>query len=254
MSWIRDHKHYWVYPVMNEILIKSKYSEMGYPDLTYEEAIQLKPVNSEIARDMQARIDELNRFQSKDSLNYPTVIRDTIKSVEAELVRKKYTRLILTGRDTWAFVVLCERRNIPYVYIPSLSRAVARSGVLGGLLLKHNITSNDLLLDTGWIGSIQKHISIVMGYEQPFLMMSQVDQQPKKWGIKVKGEKLVRFPNQVFPNRAKAREEAIDVEHLPKYLRTGRVNEQGKIVQDVECLEEFMKCFLMTEMLWSGTR
>ena len=53
------------------------------------------------------------------------VLRETLDSSRAALRDEGCDRLFLGGRDVWMLAVLCERRHIPYLFVPELSRPVA---------------------------------------------------------------------------------------------------------------------------------
>lgn len=171
--------------------------------------------------------------------------------------------LLLAGRDVWAFKVLAERHRVRAIYIPVISRSVANNErVLRKVLKDHGVTGNELLVDTGFMGSIPRAISGVLGKELEFSMISQnpLFRVPRR----VTGTTIDRLPNQVFPNMKGSRALALWLEYLPKYFRTGRVQSpvnpdartvdvrNGEAVQNLSSPKEIVAAAVLTSCIWHG--
>ena len=174
------------------------------------------------------------------------VLNTTLDSAMAALKHEGCDRLFLGGRDVWAFAVMCERRRIPYMYVPELSRYVsARPEVRPFLEARGFRGDRELFLDTGYAGSIPRNLAAHFpGTKFKFRLMSQTEQfvhkvkeaqlvdcdpsEGKNRKLDVKKERWKRFPNQLFPNRKTARDEAMFQEYVAKYQKSGTFSEAMK--------------------------
>ncbi len=164
------------------------------------------------------------------------IVVDTVDSALAALRTEGCSKLFLGGRDVWTFAVCCARRRIPFLFIPELSRYVTSKLQIRQFLESRGFRGDELFLDTGFAGSIPRNLQRHWpGFNFRFRLMSQsdvavvhqeaglVDCDPAKENKPRKAvvERWRRRPQQLFPNRAKAREEALETEYLAKYWKTG---------------------------------
>jgi len=174
------------------------------------------------------------------------VLNTTLDSAMAAMRHEGCDRLFLGGRDVWAFAVMCERRRIPYMYVPELSRYVSGRPEVKPFLEERGFRGErELFLDTGYAGSIPRNLAAHFpGSKFKFRLMSQTEQftyhPPQEGGIfdsatpphrvhrEGKKERWKRFPNQLFPNRKTARDEAMFQEYVAKYQKSGTFSEPMK--------------------------
>jgi len=188
-------------------------------------------------------------------------IRNSFRSV-ASICRKLNRTLLLPGRDVWVYEVLAKKSNLPSIFIPSISRAVANSDLLDVVLEENNVTGKEIMLDTGFVGSIPKAIGKTLGKPVDFLLLSQdrfggfhdkpswvntvatspystLSHTTSGAGASVfpwemfkpialhNGPQVIpqkNTPNQVFPQMAQSRSLALWLEYLPKYWNSGRTH------------------------------
>jgi hypothetical protein len=194
------------------------------------------------------------------------ILRKTILSAERVRKERGLASILLPGRDVWPLEVMAAKRGIPTIYIPELSRLVCyHTNALSGLLRHYGVNGSELIVDTGFVGSIVQAVGEVLGQPLQFYLMSQSPRPSlpswtslPSWMLETKKTKTTtvstgqdflpplqtfpdpppdaigdegslikrgrqtfnanRRPNQVFPNRRKARTEAIDTEYLPKLI------------------------------------
>lgn len=223
MSWLRDHFFGFVFPAF--LAAEKRTTELGEPfdvktsphapEKLAPELRKLWTLCKEHGVEWSEDIREVNlwsgtsKYRTTAQLHHG-LLRNTLDSACVAMRNEGCNRLLLGGRDVWAFAVLCERRRIPYIFIPELSRAVSDDLASKTLLLDRGFTGQELFLDTGFAGSIPRNLARHFRSEFKFRLMSQSGFRKD-------------LPNQLFPNRQKAREEALETEYLAKYWRTGSV-------------------------------
>jgi len=291
MSWLRDHFHNFVFPAF--MAAEKRSDEIGEPfdvrpsphapERLPTELKKLWTLCKEHNVPWAYDVREVNihggtsHFRETAKIHHK-ILRATLDSAVVALRDEKCDRLLLGGRDTWTFAVLCEKRRIPYLFVPELSRAVADRPEIKDFLASRGFTGRELFLDTGFAGSIPKCLANHYGrIPFAFRLMSQSDQLSVKSSIMTdldpmlgKGhrkiqERIKRKPNQLFPNRQNARSEAVETEYLAKYWRTGTFWNKGKIPGDpefeigkVEIVQYFadkrsiQRAALLTSQLWRG--
>jgi len=249
MSWLRDHFHNFVFPAF--VAAGQRTDKLGEPfdvrpskhapERLPTELKKLWTLCQEHKVPWAYDVREINYFggSSKHRENariHHRILNNTIDSAMAALRHEGCDRLFLGGRDVWTFAVLCERRRIPYMFVPELSRNVAHSPLVKPFLESRGFTGKELFLDTGFAGSIPKSLANHFeGIQFRFRLMSQSDQflevktkiidgDPNKGELPHRTlERWRRRPNQLFPNRAKARDEALETEYLAKYWKAGAI-------------------------------
>jgi len=63
----------------------------------------------------------------------------------------------------------------------------------------------------------------------------------------------IRRPNQLFPQRKKARNEALDTEYLPKYFKSGLIKD-GEVKQFLSEPQEIVLAAILTSDIWRGVK
>ena len=253
MSWLRNHFNFFVYPAF--MAAEKKSTEIGEPfhvevskhapERLPTELKKLWTLCQEHEVKWTYDVREINhnsgssKFRETARIHHG-ILRDTLDSAMASLRHERCERLFLGGRDVWTFVVLCEKRRIPYMFVPELSRSVVGMPQIKPFLLERGFTGRELFLDTGFAGSIPKNLmNHFPGSTFKFRLMSQseqyidvheskgltnmVDCDPLTSGGKMRQgvDRVRRRPNQLFPNRKTARNEALETEYLAKYWKTG---------------------------------
>jgi len=310
MSWLRDHFHHFVFPAFvcaRSLQNASKQDIQKYFPVVLPEVPADKWINlpTEL-RKLNALAESMPKsqplvgpnifgsslysgFESWSPNNRGKLHFDIIKNalLSAESTRKALgcTKLLLAGRDVWAFEIMARKREIHSLYIPEISRKVVSDPFALRILLKeYGFTGNELLVDTGFMGSIPRGINVAMGTNLKFILMSQNpvstsfihknnEQQHSGYtpdgkkvtyvtnSVSYKGqfpqtkedERIVNRPNQIFPNRANARGEALETEYLPKYFASGTVRED-KVIQYLASAEEIVAAAFMTSNIWRGAK
>ena len=145
---------------------------------------------------------------------------------------------------------------------------------------EYKFTGNELLVDTGFAGSIPKNINANLGCNLKFILLSQdkissfmgphnIDEGHIQIGKPVTSHKedlrAIERPNQVFPNRANVRGEALEIEYLPKYWASGTIdysNYEGNegfseppiVIQYLARSEEIIAAAFLTSNIWRGVK
>jgi hypothetical protein len=197
-------------------------------------------------------VREINRFGGNSKYRekarvHNRILNDELATARTALRDEKCTRLFLGGRDTWPMAILCAKHHIPFRFVPELSRPVSqRPQACKSFLERIGYQGDELFLDTGFAGSIPKAIQRYFPeYKLRFRLISQteiveeqthlVDVDPGPIGGPFKGvprKEITRYrrrPNQLLPNRVKAREEALETEYLAKYWRSGTYEPVGEL-------------------------
>jgi len=120
--------------------------------------------------------------------------------------------LVLPGRDTWLFYVWAQKIGKTDVFFdPLISRAVAQapSDVLEYILKSIPRKRKGIVVDTGFFGSVTEPILKQLGPNYSTRMLSS-NNQPV-----------------VFPRMGNSRKIALEFEYVPKYQKTGML-EEGK--------------------------
>lgn len=159
----------------------------------------------------------------------------------------------MAGRDVWVFKVLAEKSRVPAIYIPEISRVVSyKTNLLRALLIRRGVTGREFLVDTGFMGSIPRAISVALETALDYTMLSQ---NPKaKLSRTVNKENILALPNQVFPNMRGSRSFALWMEYLPKYFLSGKIKQypEDRIGQELSDDREIIRCAVMTSCIWHG--
>lgn len=112
------------------------------------------------------------------------ILRKTLLSVERVRRERGLSRLLLPGRDVWPLKVMATKRDIPATYIPEMSRNVCyHPGALKRLLVEHGVDGSELVVDTGFAGSIVRAMGKVLGRPFQFCLMSQHPRSIKAPGV-----------------------------------------------------------------------
>jgi hypothetical protein len=227
MSWIRDHFHRFVFPAM--MVAGRDTKDIGPPMDVVPSASAPQNWPTELRKDVPWSSDVKegglgsSAYRQSAKIHH-TILRNTLSSAVVAMKEEKCSKLLFAGRDVWVLAVLAERKGIPYIFIPEISRRVAGyQASLLKLLEERGVTGDELLIDTGFAGSIPRAMSYAMGKHMTFRLMSQSEIM---WAPCKLGTKRVRkdfVPQQLFPNRKAARSEALETEYLAKYWKTGTV-------------------------------
>lgn len=249
MSWLRDHFHHFVFPAFMAAekrtdQIGEPFDVKASPHAPERLPTELKKLwtlcqEHEVKWTYDVREINYNSGSSKfreTARIHDRLLRDTLDSAMSALRHERCERLFFGGRDVWTFAVLCEKRHIPYMFTPELSRTVAGDPLVKPFLEQRGFTGRELHLDTGFAGSVPKCLARHFNKPFKFRLMSQSEQfdhqdaglydtDPKNGGPPrvMKKERWRRRPNQLFPNRKNARDEALETEYLAKYWRSGTV-------------------------------
>jgi hypothetical protein len=246
--WLRGHFHEFVFPAF--VAAEKRTTEIGKPfhvkaspqapENLPSELKKLWTLCMEMDIGWEFNVREIAQYGGHSKYResariHHSVIVNTLDSALAAIRDEGCTKLFLGGRDVWAFAVCCARRRIPFLFIPELSRYVTGKPQIRTFLESRGFTGEELFLDTGFAGSIprnlQKHWPDL---DFRFRLMSQsnivmhqeaglVDTDPVKESKprRIVHERWRSRPQQLFPNRKKAREEALETEYLAKYWKTG---------------------------------
>ncbi len=158
-------------------------------------------------------------------------LKTCVKSIRTRL-KGSERQVVLLGRDVWMVSVLCHKHGIPHVYDPRISRGVAGSELMKGILPEYNLRKGDILFDTGFAGSIHKAVTNHSGMELENVMISAHSKD-----------------NQLFPNSGIARNYALFFEYLPKYFESGTTKD-GEVVQYMADFTEFVEAAMGTIWAW----
>ena len=252
--WLREHFHTFVFPAF--MAAEKKSTEIGSPfnvkispQAPEELPTELRKLWT-LCMDMKVPweydVREVNSHSGSSKYResariHNRILNDTLKSAQSTLRHEGCSRLFLGGRDVWTYAVLCSRIRIPYMFVPELSRTVSSRAACKPFLESCGFTGDELFLDTGFAGSIPRNLQKFWpGQKFKFRLMSQDDVQVveeyspkselidcdpfvenKTRKVVTKPSKYRRRPNQIFPNRAKARSEALETEYLAKYWKSG---------------------------------
>lgn len=277
MSWLRDHFHDFVFPAFvastpGEIVSTEK---IGAPFDVKASASAPEHFPTELKK-LWTLCKEYNvtwsdspkefggfgtSFARKSSKIHGTILRNTLQSAVVSMKAEKCSKLLLAGRDVWILAVIAEKRSVPYEFIPQISRmACADKNILSKFLKERGIVGDELLVDTGFMGSIAVAISAALELPMKFRLMSQnakiyswsyASTAPGDMPVEVMKDKRIIFPNMLFPNRKKARSEALETEYLAKYWRTGTIRD-GRIVQALSLREDIQRAARLTSNVWRG--
>lgn len=295
MSWLRDQFHTFIFPAF--LASEKKSSEIGppvdvkaspsAPDKLPTELRKLWTLCQDFKVEWSYDVRELNSWGGSSKYResariHHSILRATLDSAMCSMRAEGCNKLFLGGRDVWTFAVMCERRKIPYMFIPELSRHVTSKAEVRPFLESRGFTGHELFLDTGFAGSIPRNLAKWFeGIQFKFRLMSQHDKAPfhlkaasepvgflvdgdvskgePTKGIPVSdevfGQKLtnqMKRPNQLFPNRKKARDEALETEYLAKFWKTGTFDNENKVVQYFSDKKSIQRAALLTSMLWRG--
>jgi len=296
-NWLRDHFYQFVYPAIclaKQCMDKSNSNyNYGYGYQEYsadpKDVSDFFPVRIPIEeyesckwwntfppelRKLRALCDQLNigwstlTYNRRDRGNlHFDVLRETLLAAERKRQVMGCDRLFLAGRDVWALEVMARKRDIKTLFLPEISRNVVNHHdreAVKVFLTKAGFTGKELLVDTGFMGSIPLAINEIIGCKLEFLLMSQRDRNfpnLQNESLEVIGRKpendqdrnCFRRPNQLFPQRKKARNEALETEYLPKYFRSGLILD-GKVKQFLSEPQEIVLAAILTSDIWRGVK
>jgi hypothetical protein len=187
--------------------------------------------------DSQNRVRELGKhypgFTGADVLH--SFLCSTTRAIKAHL-RHKDSRVIYPGRDVWALEVMSQRRGVPSVYDPRISREIKSHGpAYKEIIDAWGIPDwgKALAFDSGYAGTVPRAIGRVAGvHEINIVMLSAVDTHL-----------------QVFPGHTGSRAKALALEYLAKYRKRCLVKDKTP-TQPLADLEEFIKAALLTIWIW----
>lgn len=177
-------------------------------------------------------------------------INDAVTSLKSIMKDLGFKKIFFPGRDTWLYAVCCERRQIPYEYDPSISRASVCSHLFGDYIKSKNLTES-LIFDTGFMGTIPRAISDHLGRRIPFTMHSSFK------GVKSYHEKI---SSQIHPRRTGSRGVALDIERSHKYFESCHgyfTHEDGKIIPQqflVDDESRIMRTAIQTSIIYRDIR
>jgi hypothetical protein len=266
-SWLRTHFHEFVYPAFMAAEKKSTEIEEPFhvqvaqsaPEELPTELRKLwtlcKEMNVPWVYDVRERNVHNGTSKHRESARlHHGVINDTLDSSLAALRDEGCSRLFLGGRDVWTFAVMAERRRIPNLYVPELSRNVSSNPATKPFLEAVGFTGDELFLDTGYVGSIPRNLQKFWDRPFKFRLVSQTDIAIHETGgilvdvdpdaksedcgcqdsdehakncvprirkISKRHYKSLARPNQLHPNRDARRSEALETEYLSKYWKSG---------------------------------
>lgn len=176
------------------------------------------------------QLTQINRAYSvEDHAHW--YLKTCVKTIRTRL-KDTNKQVILLGRDVWLISVLCHKLGVPHVYDPRVSRNVATSEAMKGLLPEYCLREGDILFDTGFAGSIHRAVEDHSAMKLDNLMMSATHKE-----------------NQIFPNSGIARNYALFFEYLPKYFKTGMTRD-GEVVQYMADFPEFVEAAMGTIWAW----
>jgi len=288
MSWLRDHFYNFVYPAF---LVAVENPEASSDEVPEHGPCDVRPLPGEVLDPgLPSELAKLKILCQRHSVPWNTnrqtmasylrgelhydVLRRSLLSAEAQRKIHKCSRLLFAGRDVWTLEVLAQRRKIASVYIPEMSRLVvdhyspSRDQCIFSLLTKYGVNPSEsfLMVDTGFVGSIVRAISRVIKRPIKFALMSQNPQRVSETELpplnSFSGNTYFRgkqpfnantLPNQLFPNRRRAREEVLGVEYLPKYFKTGTIRED-RVVQYLSSPVDIVGAAVLTSDLWRGVK
>ncbi len=259
MSWLRDHFHEFVFPAF--MAAEKKTTDIGKPFhvTPSRHAPERLPTELKKLWTLCAEYGVLWSYDIRDRNTYGgsskfrdsaklhhTMLRSTLDATIVALRVEGCDRVLLPGRDIWLLAILCARHRVPFLFVPELSRKVSEEPQVRGLLESRGLTGRELLVDTGYVGSIPTNLKRFMpGFEFAFRLISQVDNGNRSLS------KAERRPKQLFPHRAKARDEAVESEYLAKYWRGG-FYDKGEVTQYFSDRGSIQRAALLTSMLFRG--
>ena len=281
MSWIRQHVNYFVIPGIRTLAkadglavldrdikpfdvrtrpsTKCPYTESG---LIYATVASVLPKENK-TREIALELCRVIGTKDEEKLVYSLETRDTrvkqltgscgegisgsavIHSMLCQALRSLKRRLthkdsfvVYPGRDAWAFEVLSRRRGMRSLYDPSMSRWLAENK--NDSLMRQRVQSfqlpwqRALVFDTGYAGTVPKAIGRAAGLDPvTMIMLSAMDPS-----------------NQLFPRHTGSRAKALSFEYVAKYRQRCTAFEDGKPIQYLADLEEFIKAGILTIWLW----
>ncbi len=210
------------------------------------------------------------------------LIREALLSADSTRKALGCSKLLFAGRDVWAFEIMAQKRGIPSLFIPEISRRVVQNErALRELVDSYGFTGNELLVDTGFAGSIPRNMNTNLGCNLKFILLSQdgfgsfagPTSSSGHIGIGIpitnhkEDERAVSRPNQIFPNRSNVRGEALEIEYLPKYWASGTIHidyaapehdvfdpPSSKVVQYLATPQEIIAAAFLTSNIWRGVK
>jgi hypothetical protein len=246
--WLRHHFHEFVFPAF--MAAEKQSSEIGKPfdvkpspkapETLPLELRKMWTLCMEHKVPWAFDVRQLNQYGGTSKYRekariHNRILNDELAAARAALRDEGCTRLFLGGRDTWPMAILCAKHRIPFRFVPELSRPVSqRAGACRRFLETIGFHGDELFLDTGFAGSIPRAIQKYFPEcNLKFRLISQtdievvedksymVDCDPASGRTRRDVMRYRRRPNQLLPNRIKAREEALETEYLAKYWKSG---------------------------------
>ncbi len=148
--------------------------------------------------------------------------------------------ILLAGRDVFIFEVLARREDYPTTFIPECSRMTARV-----LAEKIPNVKDYFLFDTGFVGSIPRALGIedftLLSFSRPFITYGDLRNEQK-----LREYEAGNVRKQIFPRMSFSRGLALKIEVTPKYWESGRIGNDGEVLQPFSNSIEFEKAAQLT--------
>lgn len=204
-------------------------------------------------------VSEIVGIPVTTSLVCHSFVKTTLRSLDAYAKASGKT-LILTGRDMWMWNVLAKKMNIKIIYDPIISREVAADYTTLREIV--NVWDVDLdkciLFDTGWNGTIWKHICSMSGKKPVNLMLSAESVDEFQIFKNMSRQTPKAGATYHIPEReSTAREIAYKIEDTPKYWTSGAVSTKNVNDRRVRVAnqgfaspDEFIRATALTIWAW----
>lgn len=309
MSWLRDHFYRFVYPALAAARLEKnprsmdieKHFPVAIPEVPEDkwtnlpsELRKLKALDESLKAQKKSKpsFDSSSYVWSYDNEKWTPnsrgkvhfdLIREALLSAESTRKALGCSKLLFAGRDVWAFEIMAQKRGIPSLFMPEISRKVVQNKeALAALVKQYGFTGEELLVDTGFAGSIPRNMNEKLGCNLKFILLSQDSimsfMGPKSdvgghVGIGLpftrhkEDERALLRPNQIFPNRSNVRGEALEIEYLPKYWASGTIDNiymmpnsdvfdrpLASVIQYLSSPDEIVAAAFMTSNIWRGVK
>lgn len=234
MSWIRDHLHTFVYPNLASM-----------EDATWDKDTETL-CRLELEREIKKRKlfwRDGYYFNTRESYQ---LIFHAIDRLES-LLRNNTKSLFLTGRDTWHFYVACMRKRSlrdRTFFFPQINRETSKHPIAVKLLTDGRLKADDILLDTGFIGSIFTQLQVNRLPNCDFYLLCKDNASPYKTLF---SRDLFPAFTRILPKNANRNQVLVLEERTPKYWESAFVlmpnrPETAFIVQKLTQKGEFLRC------------
>lgn len=290
MSWLRDHFYKFVFPALESWKPFNTSYDVAMADPFWPKVPKNHPFRSERYfwghRKMPPEIRALHFYCKEKEFLFPynhsssgkyhySLLARTARSIEAKRKELGCPHLMLMGRDVWLLEVLCQKMGYPSIYLPEISRASCNPSNTISIdnlicwLKQHRVTGDELFVDTGFCGSVFAKIQKLLNrnnqnielkiallsqdisYDKTLVPIYDRVPHPKMIGKYQKDPSL--RPNQIFPNRQNARSEALTIEYLPKYFKSGYIR-NNMVHQSLAPRGDIILCAILTSLVWRGIK